>query len=60
MKCGRCQPDYCACQDFYDGFRAFHRGEYDHLLPAGVERRVGRKKGTGNDPRPSDVCEKKA
>lgn len=33
MNCGRCDDDgYCACADFFASYRAFHRGEYDHLM----------------------------
>lgn len=41
MKCRRCtDPDYCACHDFFTSFRAFWRGDYDHLMtPEQVRRR---------------------
>lgn len=35
MKYGRCEPDYCACDDFFQSLRAFYRGEYDHLIRKG-------------------------
>lgn len=31
MICGRCEPDYCACHDFFLSFREFHSGKYAHL-----------------------------
>jgi hypothetical protein len=27
MRCGHCEPDYCACADFYAGRMAFWKGE---------------------------------
>lgn len=46
MKCGRCEPDYCGCHDFFEGLRAWGRGDYDHLLrtpedPPFLVRHVG-------------------
>jgi len=32
MTCGRCEPDYCACADFFGSYLSFHRGEIDRVL----------------------------
>lgn len=29
MKCARCEPDYCACADFYGSRLSFWRGELE-------------------------------
>jgi hypothetical protein len=31
VPCSSCRPDYCACHDHFTAYRAFHRGDYDHL-----------------------------
>jgi hypothetical protein len=50
MKCRRCtDTTYCPCADFFASWRAYHRGEIDHLMtPQQIAQRVA-----GREERPA-------